>query len=427
MDVLGKLLSNKTIKNISVVTFGNMTNAFLGFVLLVVISRYLGPDKYGVFSVFFSLLMLMSKFGDLGTNQTLARYLSLYRGKNDKQHEQLVIGFIIGLTIVLSVVVLSLLGFGHELLAKLLDVSSYSNLVLLTILFASILIFYDTFNVVIQASEKFSAYVVSYSVVTGIKIIGVLLMIYVLNTGLENLIYLYLIAPLGGAIYGYRYIKKHIINPIPVNLSSKSYKLMSPFLLYMAIATLLSGIVEQLGVFVSSSMFENYDVGLYSAATKISTMVVVLTGSIGTVLVPKVSRYTDLADIVKFTKKASVLGTVGFIGILPIVIFPKAFIYITSGPEYYEAAPILSLLAIVGAINFIRGVIGTSFYALGKANYFAYVSVLLLIIELPLMYICGNKYGVVGLTYSKLISAILIFVYTYVYLRYSIRSKNIEK
>ncbi len=57
------------------ITIGNFATSGIMAIAMILLSRSLGPEKFGIFSVSISLMFLVSKFADLGLNQLIPRFM----------------------------------------------------------------------------------------------------------------------------------------------------------------------------------------------------------------------------------------------------------------------------------------------------------------------------------------------------------------
>lgn len=418
------VLGNKTIHALSFVTVGNIFNAGLGFIALIVVSRALGPENFGIFSVIFGFFALLSKMGDFGTNQSAMRYIAHFRAKGNTIDQKRIVGFFIGVTYVL--IGLSALIFfpTYKLIADFLHVGPYSSLILLAIIFSFAFVMFNTYAVIFQSYEKFTPYVLIFFLVGVFKLLSVFLFS---NGGSQNItpyLLIYFLSPLiGYLLFYYQY---HIVNGIRIkpNLSKKTFLIMTPFIYYMAINDVTAALAEQVGVFTSSMLLNSYQTGLYSAALKLSLVFNLIAGSIGTVLIPKASKYSDYANIQAFAKKAMILGVSIFACLLPIAFFPEFFITITSGSEFIGGATALTILTFAGGFTIMRSSFTSVFYSLERADYFAATGILNLLFTIPIMYILGKSYGINGIALASLISSATFYLVALFYYFYLVDAKK---
>ena len=55
---------------------GNFVGTFFSAISLILISRMLGPEKFGEFSVGFAIILILSRINDLGLSNTITKYVS---------------------------------------------------------------------------------------------------------------------------------------------------------------------------------------------------------------------------------------------------------------------------------------------------------------------------------------------------------------
>jgi O-antigen/teichoic acid export membrane protein len=418
------LTSHKTIQNISFVTFSNVFNAGLGFIALILVSRNLGPESFGVFSVIFGLFTLLSKLGDLGSNQTAIRYISLYKAKNETHKEKELIGFFLGITYLFILLTLLFIAPFYRQISEWLNVSGYSSLVLMAIITSGGLVMFNTYSVIFQALERFNDYIFNFTLTTLLKLILVIFVVLILTLNIFNSLLIYFFAPLAGFVAMYLTLKTSVSYELKANLSKKVLKNITPFLYFMAIASISGAILEQLGVFVSKALFTSYETGLYAAAARMSVVFGLIAGSIGTVLIPRASRLQTKYNIQKFAKKSLTLGAVAAATVLPVVVFPKFFMVITAGVEYVEAASLLAIMSVAGAINILRASFTSVLYSMNRADFFAIQGILAVVIEVPLLFYMGTSYGITGLALTKLIASSIFLMLSLLYYFYSVKKIN---
>ena len=54
-------------------------------IFTIILARFLLPEKFGIYGLAMSIIVVFITFADMGANQTLIRYLSYALGKNNKQ------------------------------------------------------------------------------------------------------------------------------------------------------------------------------------------------------------------------------------------------------------------------------------------------------------------------------------------------------
>jgi O-antigen/teichoic acid export membrane protein len=424
MEKISALIKNPTLQNISVVTLGNLLNSALGFVALVLIGRYLGPIDLGVFSVIFGFFSMLSKLGDIGGNATIVKYISQARVEKNIKREQEVVSFGLGITYLLILITILLIAPFYNWIAELLNVPQYANFVLISIFFSAGWVMFNTYNVFLQAIEKFRDYIAAYTVSNLFKLGGLVVLLSIGLLKLDLAIGIYLLSPVFGFFLGWYFFRQRVNYPLRPSLNYVIFKSMTPFIYFMGAASIVGAVNEQSGIFVSSILFNSQQTGLYAAATRLGMIFSLLVGSVGTVLIPRAAKYQDVEQLKIFARKTLYLGGLMFVAIIPVTLFPKIFLQLTVGREFDDAAGLLIIAALTGGVQILTGSFSAVFFALNKAQYFAVVAILTLFLELGLMFSLAPYWGIWAIGVAKLVSALTSLIVALVYYRLSIISQK---
>ena len=82
-DVKSENLSNIVIKNSGYMFLSNLILKFGGLIFTIIIARILLPELFGIYSLVLSIITIFIVFANLGIDDTLLRYSSLFIGKNN--------------------------------------------------------------------------------------------------------------------------------------------------------------------------------------------------------------------------------------------------------------------------------------------------------------------------------------------------------
>ena len=74
-DKIIKLSKSKGLMQSLLTVFGNMGSTGISAVSMIIISRTLGPEKFGSFSVGFAIIIILSKINDLGLTLALLKFV----------------------------------------------------------------------------------------------------------------------------------------------------------------------------------------------------------------------------------------------------------------------------------------------------------------------------------------------------------------
>lgn len=189
---------NKNLKLIAkssmIVFIGLFLSKILTYVYRIIIARYFGVETYGLFSLAVSISSLFTAVVTLGFADGLVRYISLYRGREDKERIKYLIRFSLvvllfssifaGVVLFLFSDFISLTFFHNADLSIFLKIFSF---VIPTFAFASI--FYS----VIRGFEKISWYSFITNIFTNVLKVAliVLLIIFGLTSNAVSFSYVF--------------------------------------------------------------------------------------------------------------------------------------------------------------------------------------------------------------------------------------------
>lgn len=78
-----KVIGRKFVQDIGVLTVGNFAGAALGFVQIILVTRWLGPEQYGVAALVMSYPALLYGFLDARSSIATVKYLGEFRAKGE--------------------------------------------------------------------------------------------------------------------------------------------------------------------------------------------------------------------------------------------------------------------------------------------------------------------------------------------------------
>lgn len=159
----------------------------------------------------------------------------------------------------------------------------------------------------------------------------------------------------------------------------------------------------------------DWDVGIYTAATKINKIVLTLVLAITSVFVPRLSYYANQKDNLAFNRLTYEGFNILFLIAIPCTIglsvLSKPIVHVFCGDEYFQAVlPMIIMNPIVLIIG-ISSYIGVNiFLSVGKEIYKLYSSITGAIVNLLLNLLLIPKYGCIGAAISTLIAELGVTV-----------------
>ncbi|KGQ52459.1 hypothetical protein JL12_00910 [Gallibacterium anatis 10672-6] len=372
------VLKSKTLKDLLKVFSGNVVSQGIAFLIIIIISRDLGPSEYGIFSSLIAIFTIGTQISDFGVSTSYVKYASENLSKEDEIFITIVIGKVIVSIFTISIFYLlsgrlSEFFFGTRIYQDVIKIVAIG------------IFFHSLFLVVIshfQAKQNFLIFSCLNIVHNFLKLISIIIICITFSkeSHLKYFIFSYVfcvsILILALVLKGIIYIKNmkkfefiHFIN---------TYKLgFWIFLSSMAVV-----IMMRLDIIMLQKMGSSSDVGYYSAAMNLAMIFPLITTSIVTTLLPKMESFLKNYTIQEYIiKVVSNIKYIIFILIIIEIISPY-LIKNFFGEKYIESISVFQILLVAFVIGIIINPISLIMYSINKA----YMLTLLNWIQLPVNY-----------------------------------------
>ena len=410
--LIGRVFESQGFRSAGLMTIGNISSTGLSAVAMIIFSRLLGPSDFGVFSVLFSLLLILSKLGDFGVNIAVQREIALNKSNSKLLVKMTQTGAYIKLIISL---ILALTGifFSKWLSQNVLKVES-SEMVMVVFILSSAVIFYEYINTILQAKGLFIWSVFSnFTQAIGKLFAAVLLSLYTLIT-VDLVVGLYLFMPLIGGMTGFFALPARLFTP---KFDPASFKKIVGIAKWTSIAIVSATLADNLDVIIVQNYLSSYDTGLWSAAVRIASVASLVGWSLGTVLNVRVAAYKDQHNLDQYLKKAVFISISSALLISAVAFFSNFAIKYTVGIEFLPAVTPLFLLLLSTALLTATSPFIALFYLFDKPAYFAISGLISSAILIFSDILLVPSLGVTGAGYARLITRLGVLLFTLYYAR----------
>lgn len=345
------LLYSETARNTYTVFIGNLLSAFFAFIFTVTLVRVLTLADFGYFSALLSLMILVTELSDIGIGQSLSSFLPPLENNKEKLDSFFKAAFILQIIISLMVSLLIIL-FSGKLSEILFHTPKFSFLVILTAvsIFCSVMVNFISYS--LSARKKFTSVALLTTFGSLLRLLLLLGIVLITIVTLDNSVVaqtasLVLILAISIFFINFNFltctVKKADIN-----------KLMR-FAYLLGIARMFTAIAYRLDVLMLISLKNATEAGIYSTASRVISVYPLLAGSFLSVIAPKISTISGLAQLKKYLKKI-ILATSGLIlTIFIMIIFAYPFITLLFGEKTASAVPVFQLL-LISMIFFVASV-----------------------------------------------------------------------
>jgi len=406
-------IKSKTLQDLVKVLSGNIVAKGIGFLIIIIISRDLGPEQYGVFSLLLAIFVISIQISDFGISTSYVKYLSENLSKANE----------IFFTVIVSKIILSLISiFSLFLLSSHISIFFFdSNVYTKLIKFISIaILFHSIYGVIIanyEAKQNFKQYAFLDIFHNLLKIItAVLISLFFIHE--EHLIYF---------MYGYSYsivgillillIKNYkkisITNKFNFSHFIEIYKL-GFWIFLSALATM---VITRLDIIMLQKMSTSEEVGYYSVAVNLAMIFPLITTSLTITLLPKMETFLKNNSIKEYIYKILSKAPYVLLLLIFVEISSPYIITILFTNKYQESISIFQILLFAFTSGMIINPIAILIYSIRKA----YILTILNWIQLLLNYF-GNMLlipfyqadgAAISTSFLKIFGGLYILIYLF--------------
>ena len=396
----------KITKNTIVILSGQIITLTLNMIVMIYIARYLGEEKYGMFSFAIAFINLFAIFGNFGMKPIIIREIS-----GDRTNARKILGtaiivklFLAIVSIVSAILAAYLLGYKKQLI------------ILIAILSVNILISYKltTFRFVFEAiyeSELRMEYPIVFRIIDALLLLVLILLISLFNLSLTKITLFYVLSAIPGflltLIFSFKYFKPDF--SLDFNLAKWLFVESCPLALYVGLNTLyLSS-----DIFLLKTLVNDAAVGFYSAAFRLVYPLSFIPTAIVMSLFPLMSKYfyNSQKKLLKlFYSGIKILVLIGMGMGLVTTFYFKEIIKLLYSSQYLAAAVPLMLLMwaeLFFFLNFFFSDFNTSIHQQQRNMYAVFI---MLLVNVILNIIIIPVWGINGASIVRVATNMLGFI-----------------
>lgn len=394
---------SRFVKDLSVVFSENIITKFLNFIIIILLTRFLGPSDYGKYSFIFIAMATISAITDFGMENTVVRFSS-----RDKDVRNNIFGlyFIVKMIILISVI-LAIFFWGETTFIAInkQEIIEYIPYLSIAITGESLFFINDTY---LQSVQKFklraliniSRYMTCLSYITILLLNKMIMLKYVF--------YIYFIPLCISLIFLPKYIEF-----LKVFFQQKIKKILLleiwDYEKWILNAAIGANILNKLDFFMLSFWVNYSQIGIYNAAIQLTSIVSFLPYSLGKVMLPKMS---ELKGEEIFVKAKQIIKPIIILALCTLCLIPLAnwIVPLCFGSQYTESIAVLQILLVAFILLFMTMPLEQAFFALGKPQFITVVKYLQILILIVLNILFIPKYGVIAAAFNVLIIRIFSFI-----------------
>lgn len=399
--------------------FANFLNRIGAFILTIILARFLLPESFGLYTLTMSIVLVFMTFADLGINETLIKYFSSARNKDESTAYfqymfkiKFVLSFILALILLLTAYPISHFLFKKPQLLFPLILSSL-------FIFSSTFVFF--FSSFFYAVKKTKYLVKSQFIFEIVRILFVVFIFFFLSSAY------YVLHIIGGLIltniivilFILYWVNKMVSFVFKKNNYRINKKEVLKFLSYISLVVVVGLFFTyidtlMLGFFVSFTYIAYYKVAfslIFGIISLFTSLCLVLLPIFTTVENKRLKRAFNKS--LRFILMFIIPCTFGILALGPYII------NIFYGPYYLEAKFPLYILSILLIIWVPTAVMRTLFFSKSKPKEIVKINLVALSINIILNYILISSLlkiselgAIIGAAIATIISRLFLFAYT---------------
>ena len=392
----------KTIfKNMSWLFVSQVFGAICAFVWTVLIARYLSVSDYGIMNFAVSFTGMIAITMDLGISTHIVRHIATDFDSSPKY-----LGNSLPLKSIFS-------AFTFFLALIILILMHCNGLTIqITLLFTIERIFASftgLFNGSLQAVEegKYQA--------IGNFLLNILLLIFMLLTitcdyGLYGITFAYLIANSIVFLSQYIAVKKRVSKP-KLEFDKEFCKKITILSIPFALTSFFGIVLYSVDMVMLTNMVNSYANGIYSAAYKLISVLVLFYSVYSTVIFPVMSRfYKNEKNLLVVSLEKSIKYLMLFM--IPIsfatIFYSQEIVVLFFGHKYAPTSSVLSILICTVPLTFITGACQNTLNASHKEKYVTLTLLIATLFNIVSNFFIIPRYSYDGAAYTNILSDIII-------------------
>ncbi len=385
----------------SLLTFLTEISVFiLGLGSLIIISRILGPEGKGIYSLIILIPGLMMVFSNFGIDAANIYFVGKKKYKIENVvSNSLVLAIVLGIILILIFLGVSQFDFFQKFV-----VSNKIPLfcLWLVVLIIPISLLSNFFRSILWGKGEIMNCNKIRIIESLVSLFGVIFLLLLLKQGVFGAVFSYVSAILLAALTAVFFLKKADSIHFSFNRDLLKDSFFYGGKVYLANA--LSFLNYRLDMILIAAFLTPAAVGLYSIAVSIAEKLFIISGVLASVLFAKISSISDV-EANSFTPKV-VRHTffIMILGSLLLAFFIAPLIKILFGSAFLPSVrPLIILLP--GIIAFgVGGVISSDLAGRGKPQFAIYAAFVCLIVNVILNILLIPKWGIEGAAFASTVS-----------------------
>jgi len=389
---------------------GNFAIRFLSYLYRILVGRYLSPAEYGMLALALSVQYLMIVFSSSGVAPSVAKFIASSKEKEEKSRIACSASFYYAL---IGAVFAFLLFFAGDFIAlRLFKAPEMGILIKITAFSLPFGLAIASFSGALQG-EKRMGYMSTLLIVEQIFIIVFSLFFINLNLGAGGAALGSSLGFFAAAIFGAAFLYLSGFR-ISLSYSYSKFREIFYFSLPVSLAAIATFSLAYIDVLLLGFFKTSFDVGIYSAASPTSRLMLAFSAALYAALLPSIAELKQKKSYDEIKKSVKFAGMLQIVFILPFIfvsfLFSEEIITFLFGAAYAGAAPPFKILVTANAFLSTFISLSAVLQAMDMQAVPAKILIFSAVLDVILNLILIPRYSLLGAAFSTLIASLFAFL-----------------
>lgn len=396
-------------RNAGIAMAGEILNLILTMAGGIIVARYLGAERFGIYSYAMSAVWLAMTLTDLGTGTLVTRDIARDRSLAGSR-----LPSVFGLRLTLGAS-LTLVVF---LAAPMMGPNAQAVSALRWMAPALILTPLGSYYMIFRATERLDLAAAAQVFSRTAQLLAVIAAA-AFKTGINGMICATLAGSAATAIAVFAMVPRHY-EPVKIRFDVENWGALVARSFPFFALSILSEVYNRIDHILIPYLDSVAHNGLYGVATRVAMLFTIVPNAVAATVFPYFSRRSTESK--EPLRKGAIalyryLGVIGF-GAAVFVGIPAAeWIRLLFGAQFVSAAPALYVLMAVVPLLFFQSVHGSILYALEKQKLLLVFTAISIVFDIVLDVVLIKKMGFVGAAYASLATNSVFFILSYAALK----------
>ena len=400
LDSIKHRVKKETLGHISIVFTENILSKGFNFILIILIARTLGPEKYGVYSFVTVSILFLGTFLDFSMENSAVRFSGKYQNKREE---------IFGVYLIFKTATLTILFFLALLfpaaIIMLLNKPQIEKYLLIIFIGCAVESYQYIITTYLQSLERFTARALINAGVFLARLLSIFALLQLSVSNIRIISFFFALSGLPFILLCFKYFINFSKAIFSYKISGKLLKEILHYAKWLVLGSLAMNIMTRLDFYIIVSFLSFREAGLYNSAFQLVSPLVIISLVFGKVLLPKVSKYTESFQIKAYIRKVVKIGAAISILLILIVPFCKDIILFIFGGKFIEAFGVFRILLVSHIFTLWNVMLGIAFYSMGYSKYMAIGAYIELVVFTICSFILVPRLGMEGAAWSRMIAS----------------------